>query len=88
MVDPPIDITASSAMANMQTSWSNGFAGDVHLVCGDINSWGGNVRDDTFQFFDAVAQYIAYDAHPGSPPSWWAWFTQNTNYLKYELGLL
>lgn len=85
---PPTDISASSAMANMQTSFSTGFTGNVHLVWGDINSWDGNARDDTFQFFDSAAQYTAYDAHPGSPPPWWAWFTQNTNYLKYELNLL
>jgi len=82
---PMTEITANSDMANMQTSDTTGFTGQVHLVWGEINGYDA-LRDDNFQFFDDYTQYSAYDAHPGSPPPWWIWFSQNTNYLRYELG--
>jgi hypothetical protein len=85
---PPTEITTASSIGDMQTSSGSGFTGNVHLVWGDTASVDGNVRDDTFQFFDDVAQYRTYYAYPGSPPWWRYWFYQNTNYLKYELGLL
>ena len=83
---PMTDITSMSDMANMQTAYTTGFTGKVHLVWAEINSPDA-LRDDTIQFFDDYSQYSVYDAHPGSPAPWWIWFARNTGAIRGPLGL-
>ncbi len=60
------------------------FAGDVHLVWGDLGAWD-PTRDDAIQFIPGKGLYYGFDAHPAG--EWYYRFKQGIGYLKASLGL-